>query len=192
MDRLKHTGRAIHWAPLTSAAGLALATLAIVRLGDQPVRSDVLLVVSTMIVIGGLCGLHDPARELVHALPVAASRRLIHRLVLLVPAVTFGVIAVRFVTDRLFVDPPPAPGLSALLAFGAVGVAVCTTLTRRIGTRATDAATTVMLTWLAAGLLLEQVDAPFAIAMPWWRWPVLVLLAGVVATAAATTWGPEA
>ena len=90
MDWLTPTRRAVRWSPMVVAGALAAATLVIMRVADRPLRADVFVVALAMVVLGAVCGLHDPAREFVHAMPVSAARRLTQRLVVLVPVVVVG------------------------------------------------------------------------------------------------------
>jgi hypothetical protein len=192
MDWLTPTRRAMRWSPIIATSALAAATLGLVRLIDRPLRSDALIVSLVMVVIGALCGLHDPGRDFVHALPVSAARRLTHRLSMIVPALLGALVLLRALTAALFSVVPPAPGWAELFAFGAVGVAACAVVTRRLGTRAVDAVVSGMLVWLVVALSAEQLDAPLGLVMPWWRWPVAVASSAVVVTVVATTRGVEA
>jgi len=192
MDWLTPTRRAVRWSPMFAALALATATLVVVRLTDQPVRSDLLVVSLVMLVIGALCGLHDPGRDFVHAMPVSAGRRLGHRLVVLVPMLAVALIVLRWMATTMFAALPSAPGWSALAAFGAVGVAACAVVTRRLGTRAVDAVVTGMLVWLGVAMSTEQLDLPVGVVMPWWRWPVAITSVAVLVTVVATTRGVEA
>ena len=192
MDWLTPTRRAIRWAPLATLTAASAATFGIMRLADRPLRTDVLLCVTAMVVLGALCGLHDPGRDFVHAMPRSAAQRLVHRLIMLVPALTIAVLGVRLLAESLFTTLPPSPGWSAVGAFGATGVALSAVLARRIGPRAVDAAVSAMLAWLAIGVALAGLDAPFGLALPWWRWPVFVGGVAVGVTCLATTRGAEA
>jgi len=192
MAWLTPTRRIVRWSPLLVAFALALATLALARVVGRPLRGVELTVSLTMIVIGGLCGLHDNGRDFVHAMPIPASRRLAHRLLLIVPATALAVAGVRWVASAWFAVMPPAPEAGALIAFGAVGVALCAVWTRRIGARAADAAVSAMVGWLVVAVSADRLDLPLGVAMPWWRWPFAVAsLAGAVAVV-ATTCGVDA
>jgi hypothetical protein len=192
MDWLTPTRRAVRWSPMFAALALATVTLVVVRLTLRPVRSDLLVVSLVMVVIGALCGLHDPGRDFVHAMPVSAGRRLAHRLVVIVPTLASALIVLRWLATRMFAVLPPAPGWSALAAFGAVGVAACAVMTRRLGTRAVDAVVSGMLGWLGVAISTEQLDVPLGVVMPWWRWPVAIASVAVFVTVVATTRGVEA
>jgi hypothetical protein len=192
MDWLTPTRRAVKWSPMFAALALATVTLVVVRLTDRPVRSDLFVVSLVTLVIGALCGLHDPGRDFVHAMPVSAGRRLVHRLVVLVPMLAAALIVLQWLATRMFVVLPPAPGWSALAAFGAVGVAACAVVTRRLGTRAVDAVVSGMLVWLAVAMSADQLDVPLGVVMPWWRWPVAITSVAVFVTVIATTRGVEA
>ena len=192
MDWLTPTRRAVKWSPMFAAVALATVTLVVVRLTDRPVRSDLFVVSLVMLLIGALCGLHDPGRDFVHAMPVSAGRRLVHRLVVLVPMLAAALIVLRWLATTMFVVLPPAPGWSALAAFGAVGVAACAVVTRRLGTRAVDAVVSGMLVWLAVAMSADQLDVPLGVVMPWWRWPVAITSVAVFVTVVATTRGVEA
>jgi hypothetical protein len=191
MDWLTPTRRAVRWSPLVVASVLAASTLGVIRAADRPLLSDVLTVSLAIVVVGALCGLHDPGRDLVHALPVSAGRRLTHRLSLLVPTLALALVLVRSLATALFSTLPPAPGWPELAAFGAIGVAVCAVCTRRIGTRAVEAAVSGMLVWLAGALSAHNVDLPIGLLMPWWRWPLTAGVGAVVVTVVATTRGVE-
>jgi hypothetical protein len=192
MDWLTPTLRLVRWVPLVVACALALMTIVLVRALEQPLRTTELTVCLAMIVIGALCGLHDPAREFVHAVPVPASRRLTHRLLLIVPALALTVMLVRLATEVLFTVLPPLPGWTALTAFGAVGVALCTALARRIGARAVDAAVSGMVGWLAVAIAADPLGLSPASAMPWWRWPEAVMSLAALGTVIGSTRGVEA
>jgi hypothetical protein len=192
MDWLAPTRRAVRWSPMFAALALATVTLVVVRLTVRPVRSDVLVVSLVMVVIGALCGLHDPGRDFVHAMPVSAGRRLAHRLGVIVPTLAAALIVLRWLATTMFDVLPPAPGWSALAAFGAVGVAACAVVTRRLGTRAVDVVVSGMLGWVGVAISTEQLDVPLGVVMPWWRWPVGIAAVGVFVTVVATTRGVEA
>ena len=174
------------------AFALASGTLVVVRVVDLPLQSPVLLVSLATLVIGALCALRDPARDFVHPLPVSAGRRLTHRVIVVVPALACASLLVRWLATALFGNVPPAPGWQALAAFGAVGVAACAVLTRRLGTRAVDAVVSGMLVWLVAALSADRFDAPVDLVMPWWRWPVAVACTAALVTMVATTRGVDA
>ena len=192
MAWLTPTRRVVRWSPLLVAFGLAIGTLAVLRFTDRPLRGVELMIASTIVVIGALCGLQDPGRDFVHAMPVPASRRLAHRLVLLVPPLGLALMVVRRAAAAWFTAVPPAPGWGALVAFAAAGVAVCAVLTRRLGPRAVDAALSAMIALLVVAVVSERLDVPLGVAMPWWRWPVAVTSMAVAATVLATTRGVEA
>ena len=192
MDWLTPTRRAIRWAPLTVMTSASAATLTLVRLADRPLQGNLLVCVTAMVVLGALCGLHDPGRDFVQAMPRSAAQRLAHRLAVLVPTSAIALLAVRLIAERWFTLLPPSPGWLALTAFGAAGVATTTVLVRRIGSRGADVAVSVMLAWLAFGVLLLELDVPLGLALPWWRWPALVGGLAVVVTWIATTRGVEA
>jgi hypothetical protein len=192
MDWLTPTRRAIPWSPTIVAVALAGLTLVAIRLAEQPLRFDLFVVALVMVVLGAVCGLHDPAREFVHAMPVSAARRLAQRLVVLVPVVVVGVLAIERLTTTLFADLPQQPGWRALAAYGAAGVAACAVLTRRLGSRAVEAAASAMLVWLAFGLFAAQLDIPLGVAMPWFRWPLAIASGAAVVTVLATSRGVEA
>ena len=192
MAWLTPTRRIVRWSPLLVAFGLALSTLALARIVGRPLRGGEMMISLTMIVIGGLCGLHDRGRDFVHAVPVPASRRLAHRLLLIVPATALAVTGVQWVAAAWFTVTPQAPEAGALIAFGAVGVALCAVWTRRIGARAADAAVSAMVGWLVVAVSADRLDLPLGVAMPWWRWPFAVAsLAGAVAVV-ATSCGVDA
>jgi hypothetical protein len=192
MEWLTPTRRAVRWSPTIVALSLAGATLVLIRLAGRPLPSDVFVVTLAMVVLGAVCGLDDPAREFVHAMPVSAARRLAQRLVVLVPVVVLGLLVLEWLATTLFTDLPQAPGWRALTAYGAVGVAACVTLTRRLGSRAVEAAAAAMLGWLAFGIWLGQLDAPVGAAMPWLRWPLAIGSSALVVTMLATSRGVEA
>ena len=192
MAWLTPTRRVVRWSPLLVAFGLAIGTLAVLRVADRPLRGLELTMASTTVVIGALCGLQDPGRDFVHAMPVPASRRLAHRLILLVPLLGLALLVVRRTAAAWFAAVPSAPGWAALVAFAAVGVALCAVLTRRLGPRAVDGAVSAMIAMLVVAVSSARLDVPLAVAMPWWRWPVAVTSIAVVATVLATTRGVEA
>lgn len=186
------TLRAVRWSPLLGAIALATAALGVVRLLSGLLIEQAHVIVLAMIVIGGVSGLHDPGRGLVQAAPVSALRRLVHRLVMLVPVTTLGALTVRALGSHLFPRVAPGPGWAALTALAAVGVAACVMLTRRLGTVANDVVVYLLLAWVVGGMLLSQADAPLGAAMPWWRWPASVAAAAVGAAIVAVTRGVEA
>jgi hypothetical protein len=192
MDWLTPTRRLVRCSLTFAAAAFALAVLAVVRIVDQGLPIGLYVAALAMVVISGLAGLHDPGRNLLHALPVSAARRLLHRLVVIVPVVVLGLLAVRRLASELFPRAEPSPGWAALAALGTVGVAVCTALTRRMQARAADVTVSAMLGWVVAGITMSSRDAPLGLAMPWWRWPALVLLTATVFTVVSTTRGTEA
>jgi hypothetical protein len=192
MDWLTPTRRVVRWSPMVAASTLAAVTLVLVRLIDRPLRSDLLIVALAMVVIAALCGLHDPARAFVHAMPVSAARRLTHRLVMLGPSLLGTLVLLHALTAGLFSVVPPAPSAAEMAAFGAVGVAACAVATRRLGTRAVDAVVSGMLAWLVAGMSADQLDVSVDVIMPWWRWPVAVASVAALITVVATTRGVEA
>ena len=192
MDWLTPTRRATRCAPAIAAAGLGLLVVGMLRLFGQQLSDGLHVAVLVMVVLGGLAGLHDPGRNLLHALPVPASRRLLHRLALLAPLVVLGLAAVRWSVGRLFPASGPAPGWAALAALGAVGVGLCAVLTRRIGTRAADATLSAMLGWVVAGMTLSRAELPSWLPMPWWSSPALIGVPAAAVAVAATTSGTRA
>ena len=190
MDWLTPTRRAARCSPTIAVAGLGLLVLSAVRLFEQPLPAGLYAALLAMVVISGVAGLHDPGRNLVHAVPVSASRRLLHRLAVIIPLVLLGLAAVRWSSAQLFPATGPAPGWAALAALGAVGVAVCTILTRRLQARAADVTLSAMLVWIVAGFTMSRADIPRWLAMPWWSAPVLIgvpaLAVAVVASASGT------
>jgi hypothetical protein len=110
----------------------------------------------------------------------------------IVPTLASALIVLRWLSTRMFDVLPPAPGWSALAAFGAVGVAACAVMTRRLGTRAVDVVVSGMLAWLGVAMSTEQLDLPVGVVMPWWRWPVAVASVAVLVTIVATMRGVEA
>jgi hypothetical protein len=191
MAWLTPTRRIVRWSPLLVAFALALATLATTRIVGRPLRDFELMVSLTMIVIGALCGLHDHGRDFVHAMPVPASRRLVHRLLLIVPVTALAVAGVRSMASAWFTVTPPAPGPGALVAFGAVGVALFALLTRRIGPRAAECTVLVMVTWLVGATVAEQLELGLGVGM-WWRWPGAVAMVAALVAIVAVNRGVEA
>jgi hypothetical protein len=192
MDWLTHTRRVVRCSPTCAAATLALAVLVVVRVAERPLPLGLHVALYAMVVISGVAGLHDPGRNLVHALPVSAAHRLLHRLVVIVPILALALVAVRWSAAELFPLSAPSPGWAALAALGAVGVGLCTVLTRTIQARAAEVTVSAMLAWVVAGLTLSSGDAPRWVALPWWQWPVLVGGAAAVVALVATTSGPRA
>ena len=123
MDWLTPTRRAVRWSPMVVAFALAVGHAGGLRLADRPLRADVLIVALAMVVIGALCGLHDPGRDFVHAMPVSAARRLTHRLVVLVPALAIGAGARSQRWRRRCSGGPACARVAGSVAFGAAGVA---------------------------------------------------------------------
>jgi hypothetical protein len=186
------TRRAIRWSPVLVASGLAIVTLALVRWRDDRLDQLAQVVVTAAVVIGGVAGLHDQGRDVVHPLPATSLRRLAQRLAMLVPFTAIVLAGVRLAAGVMFAQVAPAPGGEALAAFGAVGVALTVVLTRRVGAAASDLAVAGLLGWLVAGVALQQAEAPEWMSMAWWRWPLLVLASATLVAVVAATRGAEA
>ena len=189
---LRPTWRATRWQPLLTVTASGLVVVVLCRAVNEVPPAPVVGLVVCLIVVAGLAGLHDPGRDLVHAVATPAWSRLIHRLALLGPGTVFAVAAFDLVTQALFGSPNVGPDAPQLVALGALGVAAIATLTRHVGAAATDLAAGTLGAWIAGGHVLGGAGLPDGLLQPWAQWPVVIGIAGVAVAAVATTSGVEA
>jgi hypothetical protein len=142
--------------------------------------------------VAGVAGLHDPARELVHAVPVAAWLRLAHRLALLAPAVVVVVAAHEVAGRAWFGADSASPSVQELSAVGALGLCGAACLTRKLGARAVDTTVSCLAVWAAASAQLVAAGVPGWLAEPWVRWPWQLAAAGTAVALVASSAGLEA
>ena len=111
------TARAIRWVPAGALAGLLVVAAALARSAERP--ADVVLAIAAAALAATVvAGLHDPAADLLAAVPVSGMQRRVLRVALVgVPA-----LAVWWVLDSLTTARVSGPG--PLLALTACGVAV--------------------------------------------------------------------
>lgn len=111
------TARAIRWAPAGAVAGLLLAAAALARAADRP-ADIVVAIAAAALAATVVAGLHDPAADLLAAVPVSTMQRRMLRLVLAgAPA-----LALWSLLDVL--TPSQVFGPGPLLALTACGLAV--------------------------------------------------------------------
>jgi hypothetical protein len=181
MDWWTPTCRIVRWSPLACACVAALLTLALMRArSDVIADAAVVVLLPALVVVGGVAGLHDPARALLQPMPVSTLRRLGHRLTMLVPCTALALAGLSITTDALFAVVLPGPGPNALAAFGAVGVAASTALTRWCGGRGNDLAVLTLLVWVIGGVVATGIDGPRWLASSWWHAPALVGVPAVI------------
>ena len=193
MDWLPPTRRVVRWSPLMVVAALASGTLVLVprrrlAIAGSPSR----IVFLAMLVIGALCGLHDPAREFVHPLPVVGRSS---------PdcsAWSWSCRRSRCVAAREFVGERVVRGGAAGSRMAGLGGV---RNRRRRCVRSpdpparharVDGVVSGMVVWLVAALSADRIDAPIDLVAPWSRWPVAFVFVGARITVVATTCGVEA
>ena len=174
------TARAIGWSPL-ALVGLLLVGLSAVTAyaGSWPVA--LLGIACAAVAAGVVAGLRDPAAALLAAVPVPPWTRLLHRLVLLVPA------GVAVWLAYLWPAQTEVPGLgwpvAPVLALAACGAVVAD---RAPGWLGATAGVGVPLLWAAVGLVAGPLDEDVAeLVLPWLHHPWLV----ITAATAALFWG---
>ena len=143
--------------------------------------SDVLGVVVAGALAGGVAlGLDDEGNASIRSSPTAASVRLAHRLLILIPAllVAVGVLAV---ADRvLFVELSVGPSALALVALVAGGIAVEVWWGRRRPETAAEGAAVVVMAWALSGSLAPDVWFVHRLAEAWHADAPLVLGVSIV------------
>jgi hypothetical protein len=187
---LRPTLRIVRWSPLLACLVSGAVLLTIVGLDGDRLAEPAQVLASTITVIAGVAALHDPGRELVHAVPVSALHRLSQRLFVVAPGVAVVLAMLSGLSARLF--PVQVPGPVPLAALGAVGVALVATLSRRIGRRAADVATCVLTAAVLGGVVLVAAGVSRAVAMPWWGASLPLLIGAVVVALVAGTRGVAA
>ena len=174
------TARAISWLPLATVGGALVALSAVTAYADRwPVG---MLGIATGAVAAGLvAGLRDPAAALLAAVPVPPVTRLLHRLVLLVPA---GVVVwLAYLWPAQAAGPGPGWPVAPMLALAACGAVVAD---RAPGGSGTAAGVAVPLLWVAVARVAGPLDQDVAeLVLPWQHHPWLV----ITAASAALLWG---
>jgi hypothetical protein len=168
------TSRSIRWSPLAGVAGLLCAVLLVSRTAPRP--ADVLMAIAAAALASVVvASLHDPAADLLAAVPVSVMQRRLLRLVLvLVPTL--------LVWGALVVVAPPSLGTTSpgpLLALTAAGVAVGAWAPAR---RAVLVGASVPVLWFALKMLVPGNGLLVDVA-GWWRtdpWPVLAVALGAL------------
>jgi hypothetical protein len=169
------TSRSIRWSPLAGVAGLLLAVLLLSRTAERP--AGVLMAIAAAALASVVvASLHDPAADLLAAVPVSVMQRRLLRLVLvLVPTL--------LAWGALVAVAPPSLGarsLGPLLALTAAGVAAGVWSPAR---RAVLVGASVPVLWFALDMTVTD-DGLLGDAAGWWRtdpWPVAVVALGALA-----------
>jgi hypothetical protein len=169
------TSRSVRWSPVAGVTAVLLAVLLVARTAQRP--ADVLMTIAAAALASVVvASLHDPASDLLAALPVSAMQRRILRLLLvLAPALLAWAV--------LVVVAPPSLGATSpgpLLALAAAGAAASVWSPAR---RAVLVGATVPVAWFALDMVVP-VDGVLADAAGWWRtdpWPVVVVALGALA-----------
>lgn len=189
---LPATARSIAWSPLVLVVVLGVAALSLTRILDEAPPVAFVGVAVAAVVVVALTGLHDQARDLVHAVPTSAARRLLHRCVLIAPAAAVGVVALEGTVSWLYGHDVPVPGGADLVALAACGVAGVAAFTRRFGCRATMPVAGVLGAWVASGPLLVHAGLPEVVAAPWATWSAAVTSGALAVTVSASSRGVAA
>ena len=189
---LRPTWRATRWGPLLAVTGAGLVAALCCRLSDQGPPEPIVTLTQALLVVAGVAALHDPARQLLQPVSVAAWRRLLRRLALVAPVTVLALATLQAAWAVGSAHHVAGPAPAQLAALGAVGVAASAGFVRRIGAEGADLAAGVLgaliivqpmlsAAWLSAGLLRLWAD-----------WPIAVVVAATVATALTTAMGVEA
>ena len=165
------TARAIGWLPLMAVAALLLGVSAAAAYADRwPV--GLLGIAAGAVAAAAIAGLHDPAAELLSAMPTSAWTRRAHRLVLLVPAAVAAWLGYLWPGQ---VMPDLGWEIGPMLALLATGVAVSALMGGHGGVALGVA---VPLLWTAIGRVAEGMDPEVAeVLLAWQHHPWLVITA---------------
>jgi hypothetical protein len=163
------TSRSIRWSPIAGVAAVLLAVLLVARTVQRP--ADVLMMIAAAALASVVvASLHDPASDLLAAVPVSAMQRRLLRLALvLAPALLVWAVLVAVAPPSLGATSP-----GPLLALTTAGVAAGVWSPAR---RAVLVGAAVPVAWFALDMVLP-VDSVLADAAGWWRtdpWPVAVV-----------------
>jgi hypothetical protein len=164
---------------LLAGATVLVAAGSVVRLADGQATQ------LTGLAAGGLAaavvaGLHDPAQDLLAAVPVGAGRRRLHRLLLLVPAMLVAWVVLTALADLASSGEDGEWPLGAVLALAATGVAVAVWAPEGARPAAGVAAP---LAWVAADRMASGDGVVADVAAAWHTtpWPVATLASVAVA-----------
>ncbi len=170
------TARAIPWQPLACVSScLALVTAAAANLGEWPV--GLLSLTAAAMAAAVVAGLHDPAADLLSAVPTSAARMRARRELMLLPVallVWLGYVGVgRTFTPGL---DWPVGEVAALTATG-LAIAVWSPMTYAVA-----AGVAAPLLWFAASWAGGRLDAEYAeVLFAWQHHPWAVTVAAMLA-----------
>lgn len=168
---LAPTARAVPWQPLAGVAA-CLTAVCVVALSRGHWPWGVLDVAAAGLAAAVAAGLHDPAANLLSAVPTTAARRRARREVLLVPA------GVGLWVAYLAVGHAVAPGVGwpvgPAVALTATGLAVVAWAPERIAVEAGVAAPLMWVALARAGVVLDQQYTEVAFAFQHHPWIVTV------------------
>jgi hypothetical protein len=176
---VRPTLRVTPWTPLLAGATVLVAAGSVVRLAGGPLAGLTRLAAAGL-AAAVVAGLHDPAHDLLAAVPVGPGRRRLHRLLLLVPAMLIAWVALTALADLASSGEDGEWPLGAVLALAAAGVAVAVWAPE--GARP-GAGVAAPLAWVAADQMAAG-DGVVAEAAAAWHtapWPVAALASVAVA-----------
>ena len=177
------TVRAVGWLPLAAVAVVLVGTSMLAAYADRW-PPGLVGTAGGALAAAAVAGLHDPAADLLSALPTSAARRRAHRLVLLVPVALATWLA--YLWPGRDAVPDLGTPVAQLLALLVVGVAVAALAPRHgvaLGVAVPLACAATSRTVGPAGGALGPDLAE--VLLPWQHHPWLVITAAV----AALLWG---
>lgn len=171
------TARAVEWRALTTLAGLLVGTSALAAYADRW-PTGMVGIAAGAVAAATVAGLHDPAADLLSALPTSAAVRLAHRLALLVPAAVAVWLA--YLGPGQLSAPDGGWTVAPMLALLVTGVAV-SALAPPAGAVAWGVA--VPLAWAAADRIGRLDPDLTSVLMAWQHHPWIVIAAALAALA---------
>lgn len=175
---LRPTIRLTPWWPLlaTTCTGVLIGRL--LALGDGSPAAPAAALVTGALAATVAATLDDRCHALLAAVPTGPARRLLHRLVVVVPAATVG-------WSLSAHSTAPAPGVAAWAALAAAAVAAGACAGRRRPELAAAAGGAVAVGWPVLPLIAPSALGP--VTASWSEHPVGVLALALAVTVAATT-----
>lgn len=181
------TWRSLDWRPLVLVTGAELVAVLALGMATVTVPAPALAILAAALVLAAaVLALEDEARALLAALPTSGARRLVHRLVLVVPSTVAVLVllgAAEAIADVVDAGPPGAAGAPSVAALGLSGLAVRGGLIRR-SRRAGTIAAAVPGAWVLWGSIAGGPEIVVAAANAWSRQPGIVALIAVLVVVA--------
>ena len=174
---LKPTARAVPWQPLAGVAGCLTAVCALaLSTGRWP--WGVLDIAAAGLAAAVAAGLHDPAANLLSAVPTSPARRRIRREALLVPA---GVaLWLAYLCVAHLVAPKVGWPVGPAVALIATGLAVVAWAPERFAVEAGVAAPLMWVALARAGVVLDEPYSHWVFAFQHHPWIVTIAAAAAL------------